>query len=659
MFPSIPLVDSILQNMGDLNVKLVSNHKQLNDFTKHLLKDVEALDYMLKNGWFEDGHPYLGAEQEICLIDAYHKPAPVSMDLLPLLPENFTTELARFNVEANLEPILFKDNCFTKLEHRVNELLDLLRKVTSERGIDFVITGILPTLRKFDLGAENITPLARYHALINAIQKMRGRIHDLRIKGLDELNIKHDSAMLEACNTSFQVHLQVSPDEFVDKYNAALLLTAPVLAVAANSPMLFGKRLWSETRIALFQQSIDTRITNEHLRDTSPRVTFGNRWLKNSILDLYKEDITRFRVMLMANLNEDVFEQIENGITPRLRALTIHNSTVYRWNRPCYGISANGKPHLRIENRILPAGPTVIDEVANASFWLGLMTALGDHYSNIPKQFDFDHAKSNYISTAFNGLHSEMRWFNNKKIGVCELVKKELLPIAREGLEKNEVQKEDIDKYLGVIEQRVEKEQNGTLWMLRSHASLNKEVGKEEMSVLLTSAMVKNQKKGIPVHDWKLADLGDLFDYHPSNILVEEFMTTDLFTVRKDDLPELVADMMDWQKIRFTPVEDKDGHLVGLISSRMLLRFFSQQYILERRDEKRVKDLMIKNPITISPESTIFAAMKLMQENKIGCLPVIKNKKLVGIITEGNFLGITSSLLKVLDNREKKKIWRD
>ncbi|MEM6360608.1 MAG: glutamate-cysteine ligase family protein [Bacteroidota bacterium] len=635
--------------MGDLNVKLVSSHKDLNNFTRHLLQDVEALDYMLEHDWFEKGPPHLGAEQELCLVDGFYKPAPVSLELLEHLPDNFTTELAKFNIEANLEPVLFTKNCFSQLHNRINELLGLLQKATAKRGIDFVLTGILPTLRKFDLGLDNITPLNRYHALIEAIQKMRGRIHELRIKGLDELNIKHDSAMLEACNTSFQVHLQIDPDEFVDKYNAALLLTAPVLAASANSPMLFGKRLWSETRIALFQQSIDTRITNEHLRDTSPRVTFGNRWLKDSILDLYKEDITRFRVMLMTDLDEDVFDLIEKGITPKLKALNIHNSTVYRWNRPCYGISPSGKPHLRIENRVLPAGPTVIDEVANAAFWLGLMTSFGDHYQDIPKTFDFDHAKSNYISTAFNGLHSELRWFANKKIGVCELIQKELLPLAREGLVKNGVDDEDITKYLEVIEERSGKGQNGTLWMLRSHSKLNKEVGKEEISVMLTAAIMKNQRKDLPVHKWELADFSDLYEYHPDNILVEEFMTTDLFTVHKDDIPELVSDIMDWQKIRYAPVEDTKGGLMGLISSRILLRFFSQQYKMDQRQEKRVKDLMIKNPITISPESTIFEAMKLMQQSQIGCLPVIKNKKLVGIITEGNFLGITSSLLKILN----------
>ncbi|MEM8568498.1 MAG: glutamate-cysteine ligase family protein [Bacteroidota bacterium] len=640
--------------MGSLNVKLVSNHQELNLFTRQLLKDVEALNYMLKHNWFETGSTHLGAEQEICLVDSFYKPSPISLELLEHLPDNFTTELARFNIEANLEPIAFKGNCFNQLHSRINELLAILENVTRDHGIDFVITGILPTLRKFDLEMDNITPLDRYYALIEAIQKMRGRIHDLRIKGLDELNIKHDSAMLEACNTSFQVHLQIDPNEFVDKYNTALLLTAPVLAASANSPMLFGKRLWSETRIALFQQSIDTRITNEHLRDTSPRVTFGNSWLQNSILDLYKEDITRFRAMLMTDLDEDVFEKLENGITPKLKALNIHNSTVYRWNRPCYGISPSGRPHLRIENRVIPAGPTVIDEVSNAAFWLGLMTSFGDHYSDIPKTFDFDHAKSNYISTAFNGLHSELRWFNQKKIGVCDLIKKELVPIAREGLHKKGVDKADITKYLDVIEERAEKGRNGTLWMLRSHSKLSKEVGKEEMSVLLTAAMRKNQKEDIPVHKWELADLSDLFEYHPDSILVEEFMTTDLFTVRKDDVPELVADIMDWQKIRYAPVEDNNGGLLGLISSRILLRFFSQQYKLDRREEKRVKDLMIVKPITISPESTIFEAMKLMQETQIGCLPVMKNKKLIGIITEGNFLGITSSLLKILNKNSQK-----
>ncbi len=639
--------------MGDLNVKLVTTQKQLNDFTKRLLLDVQALERMIEEDWFDDSPARIGAEQEICLIDQYYKPAPVAMELLEKLDdENFTTELAKFNIEANLPPLDFTANCFSTLENNINALLEKLRKTANSMDIDFLITGILPTLRKFDMDMDNLTPLQRYHALMKAISKLRGRIYELRIKGIDELNLKHDSAMLEACNTSFQVHLQVRPEEFVEKYNIAQVLTAPTIAIASNSPLLFGKRLWSETRVALFQQSIDTRVTSEHLRDRSPRVTFGSKWLQNSILDLYKEDIVRFRVMLMTQLEKDVMQLLDEGITPKLRALTIHNSTVYRWNRPCYGISSNGKPHFRIENRVLPAGPSVIDEVANAAFWLGLMNAFGNHYPNVDQLMDFDDAKSNFMATSFNGINSEVKWFNNRKLSVRKLIKNELLPIAREGLENNNVDKEDIDRYLAVIEERNKAQQNGTAWLLNSFSKLSKEhKTKEEIMITLSSSMVENQKKGIPVHQWKEASMNDIDNWHPSKILVEEFMTTDIFTVHKDDIPELVADIMDWQKIRYTPVEDEKGKLTGLITSRILLRYFCTKHKLGEEKEKTVNDLMIKNPITISPSATIIEAMNLMREKSIGCLPVVNNGKLVGVVSEGNFINITGSLLNILKEK--------
>ncbi|MBV6647396.1 MAG: CBS domain-containing protein, partial [Cyclobacteriaceae bacterium] len=254
--------------MGDLNVKLVSNQKQLNTFTHSLLKDIHALERMLEEGWFNEDPLHIGAEQEICIVDNHYKPAPKAMSLLETLQQDdYTTELALFNIEANLNPLVFEKSCLSTMESDLNTLVDNLREVGDREKLDFVLTGILPTIRKFDLEMNNLTPLERYQSLIKAIDKMRGKAHELRISGLDELNIKHDSAMLESCNTSFQVHMQVRPDDFVRKYNVSQVLAAPVLAIACNSPLLFGKRLWSETRVALFQQSIDTRLTSEHIRD--------------------------------------------------------------------------------------------------------------------------------------------------------------------------------------------------------------------------------------------------------------------------------------------------------------------------------------------------------------------------------------------------------
>jgi CBS domain-containing protein/gamma-glutamylcysteine synthetase len=641
--------------MGDFSVRLAKTQEELNNFTKFLLKDVQALDRMLKEGWFETDTIRIGAEQEMCLVDSHGKPSPKNIKVLEKLNSpDFTTELARFNIEANVPPLTFTGTCFSDMENNINQLMGQLRNVLGDMDdVDVVLTGILPTIRKFDINMDNLTPVVRYFSLMEAINNMRGNRYELRIEGVDELNVMLDSPLVEACNTSFQVHLQIKPEEFAAKYNAAQAIAAPVLALGTNSPLVFGKRLWSETRIALFRQSIDTRVATEHLRERSPRVMFGNKWVKDSLIEIYKEDIMRFRVIFMTDIEEDVLQCVEQGITPRLRALNIHNSTVYRWNRPCYGISPNGKPHLRIENRVLPAGPSVVDEVSNAAFWIGVMNGFEDAYKDVTKLMDFDEAKSNFLLAARNGLGVKYSWMG-KKINDTELIAKELLPLARHGLKKANVSTQDIDKYLGIIEARNETGYTGSRWMLNSYAKLIKETSKEEVMVAITSATMNYQKQNLPVHTWDLATMKDIAEYEPSAILVEEFMTTDLFTVNKDDLPDLSADIMDWQRIRYIPVEDMKGSLVGLISSRMLLRHF----LLEKRngtDSKTlIEDLMIKNPITISPQATINEALEIMTTKQIGCLPVVNKGNLVGIITESNFLNITASLIKRLSAKNLK-----
>lgn len=638
--------------MGSLGVRLAKNQQELNEFTRFLLKDIQALDRMLAENWFETKNMMIGAEQEICLIDTHGKPAPTNLKILEELKhDSFTTELARFNIEANLKPVYFTKDCFQKVEAELRELLGKLKQVSNAMGISPILTGILPTIRKFDLGKDNLTPLERYYALIGAISKLRGGIHHLKIEGLDELNIKLNSALIEACNTSFQVHLQVSPEDFVRKYNIAQAIAAPVLAVSSNSPMLFGKRLWHETRIALFQQSVDTRVTGEHLRYTSPRVTFGDAWVKNSILDLYKEDIVRFKVLIVTDVEEDVFECLDKGITPKLRALNIHNSTVYRWNRPCYGISASGKPHLRIENRILPSGPTVIDELANAAFWLGLMNGMEDVYGDITKQMDFDDAKGNFMKAARVGLGAKYVWCKDKIIDDTELIQKELLPIAKQGLEKAKVNQEDISKYLDIIEERTKSAKTGARWIINSYARLKREVTREEATTALVASLLEHQSTSKPVHEWDLATVGQIKDWRPSSLLVEEFMTTDIFTVSSEDILDFALDVMDWKKINYLPIESENGELIGLLTLRHIARYFADLQRNNHKNQKLVKDLMIQQPITIQPEESIIKAIEIMTENSIGCLPVVNNQKLVGIITEANFIGITTSLLKRVANK--------
>lgn len=643
--------------MGELKVSVLNRKKHQQRFVKSLLEDVKALKQMLDNDYFETGITRIGAEQEMVLVDTTnYKPMLNAMELLDKMKKHpwVVTELAKFNLEINLDPYQLKGKCFTSTENDILKRLKKIQDKLTKMDTQICLTGILPTLTKMDLKIQNLTPKPRYYALMESINnQLRKSSYELRIDGIDELYIEHDSPLMEACNTSFQVHLQVDPDDFVDYYNMAQTLAGPMLAIAANSPMVFGRRLWHESRIAMFQQAIDTRKTHEHMRDTSPRVHFGNDWIHDSILDIYKEDITLFRPLLSPDISENSLDVIKEGAVPKLRALQAHNSTIYRWNRPCYGISDNGKPHLRIENRVFPAGPTVADEVANACFWIGAMKGMKAKYGDVRQHIDFDDVRDNFFKGAKFGIDTTFSWLDGKKITACQLVLKELLPLAEEGLKAYKVNADDIKKYLGIIKARAKKHVNGALWQLRSHSQLRSQTAtRGETLTVLTHAIVENQKKNVPVHKWKLPDVTDLKEYKPSEAKVTEFMDTHLLTVQKDDTLELAIAFIEWRQARYLPVEDKHGKLIGLLSSEEILKFLASN---KRDSAKTVGDLMIKNPVTVDPETTLREAMKAIEQNKVGCLPVVSKGDLIGVITENHFINISNRLMERLKTERKNK----
>lgn len=642
--------------MGEQKVSLIEDSKEMQHFMRMLLEDVKSLEYMLRNDWFEKGVTRIGAEQEMVLVDnRTFKPATIAMEALDIMQDLpwVETELAKFNLEINLDPREFNGDCFSSLENETRTKLEKIQERLDTLDARILLTGILPTLRKHHLSMDNLTPKTRYKALMSAINsQLRGNEYELKFVGIDEIHLKHDSPLLEACNTSFQVHLQVHPDEFVKMYNIAQTLTAPVMGIGANSSIVFGKRLWHESRIALFQQALDTRAANHHMRERSPRVNFGSDWLKESVVEIYKEDIARFRVLISGDVKEDSKELLEKGITPKLRALQVHNSTVYRWNRPCYGISENGQPHLRIENRVLPAGPTILDEVSNAAFWLGSMIGMSHAVEDIRDHITFHDIRDNFGKAAKFGIDSKLNWFKDKKVPTSDLILHELLPLAREGLRLSNVDSSDIDKYLGVIEERTKRGMNGARWLLRAYTNLKEEVPEDEALTVLTACISQNQAKAAPVHEWEEPTAMDLKDYSPVQLKVSEFMTTDVFTVQPGDIIELVAEMLDWRKIRYMPVEDSEGNLAGLVSSRLLLRYYVASRKREDVTEKVVGDIMIREPYTVGPDATITEAMDIMRTKGIGCLPVVQNKELIGIITEMDFLRISSRLIQRLKARE-------
>ncbi len=644
--------------MGEQKVHLLDDQEELRAFIRALLDDVKALDHMLKNDWFESDVLRIGAEQEMVLVDLEnHKAALVAQKALEDLAEYpwLESELAQFNLEITLSPQLFTGSCFSNLESENLYRLSVIREYLEPLNAAPLLTGILPTLRKFDLSLDNMTPKERYRALMEAINKqLLGSEYELRIAGIDELIIKHDSPMLEACNTSFQVHLQVAPADFAHMYNIAQTLSAPVMAIAANSPLVFGKRLWHESRIAMFQQSIDTRSSHRHLRERTPRVDFGNDWLNDGILDIYRDDIARFRVLMSSDVKEDSLEKISRGEVPKLKSLQVHNSTVYRWNRPCYGISDNGKPHLRIENRVLPSGPTVLDEVANAAFWLGLMVGFKNRFEDMRPHILFAEARDNFMKAARYGIDTTFSWLDDRKVTARDLILSELLPIAEEGLHSQKVSGKDINRYLEVIGRRAERHMNGARWLLRGYTKLVKEVSKDEALTVTTATMLQNQRKELPIHEWPSPEIRDLAEYKPMTLTVGECMTTDVFTVRKEDIIELVGEMMDWRRIRYVPIEDEKGKLVGLVTHRLIMR-----ELLKDEDEPKavtVADVMIPSPITTSAQTTIRDAMASMRENQVGSLPVInESNELVGIITEMDFLRVTARLLDRLEEAGRSK----
>jgi len=629
--------------MGKQEVHPDLDPEALRAFTRAILRDLKALERIIEDGMIESGVRRCGAEQELFLVNEGWRPAPVAPEVLEHLPSEaqFTTELARFNLEINLDPLLLEGGCFSAMEDRMRELVGAVERAAEKENARVVLTGILPTLGKSDLSLDNLTPRPRYYALNEALTRIRGGEYRLRIDGTDELNLKHDSVMLEACNTSTQFHLQVSHAEFVDLYNVAQVAIAPVLAAGVNSPLLFGKRLWAETRIALFQQSIDTRSATLHLREMSPRVRFGEHWARNSVVDLFQEDLARFRVLMAKEVEENPFECLEAGEVPGLEALQLHNSTVYRWNRPCYGIT-DGAPHLRIECRALPSGPTIADEVANAAFWIGLVMGLSKEFGDVTRRIEYDMAKGNFLAAARLGLNARFEWFDGETVSARRLIIEHLLPVAREGLRAVGVDDGDVERYLGIIGDRVTAEATGASWILRSLASLPEEMSRGERLASITGAMVSRQESKQTVHEWALATSEDAGSWRPNFLTVEQYMQTSLVTVNEDELVDLVAFLMDREEVRHVLVEDDEHRLVGLVSYRSLLRLMAEGGMTE---EVPVKKVMERDPISVSPETSSLDAIEIMRDRSVSCLPVVKDGKLVGLVTERDFMPIAYQLL--------------
>ncbi len=649
--------------MGTQEVQARLSSEQRSRFMRSLLRDVQALEHLIEEGALESGVERIGAEQEMVMVDRDWQPAPVAMEVLEeITDERVTTEIARFNLEANLTPLCLRGDCLRRLETELHEVVELVREACRRHGAEVVLTGILPTLAKSHLGRDNISDRPRYFALDEALSTLRGGAYELQIEGLDEVAIQHDSVILEALNTSFQLHYQVNPANFAGLYNLAQAFAAPLLAVAANSPVLFGKRLWRETRIAIFQQTVDTRSGTPHERDFLARVRFGEHWVNESPMEIFKEDIARFRVILGREECENPFDAIDAGRVPRLEALQLHNSTVYRWNRACYGTDGT-VPHLRIENRVLPAGPTIRDEVANAAFWFGLMRGGLDQYGDVRHRMDFDEARSNFLVAARQGLSSELTWFDGRYLGAKQLVLEELLPVAEAGLRAAGVDEGDILTYLGVVRDRTESRHTGAQWLLRSVAEMRGRGTRSERLAALAAGIHRRQhprpradgtpdpESVVPVAAWSPATLEEGGGWTRNFQRVEQYMTRELLTVHEDDTIDLIVTLMDWKHIRHVPVEDSRHMLVGVVSYRMLLHHLARSIGTGKHGADSyaipVSSIMRRDPVTVRPDTSTLDAIAVMREHGVSCLPVAtKDGRLVGLVTEHDFMDIAGQLLE-------------
>ncbi len=598
-------------------------------FALQLLQDLETLARMLEAGLIEQGIRRLGAEQELFLVEPCGNPAPVAEALLARNQDShLVPELTRFNLEIDLEPVHVEGDGLRRLERQLLERLAHTRRLARALGDDIALCGILPTIHLSDLTLDNMTPRPRYAQLNEAIKRLRGGLVQLQITGIDELFVQLDSIMVEGCNASFQVHLQVDPDDFPRFYNAAQMAAAPVLAAGVNAPILFGKRLWHETRIAVFRQAIDTRGGNLYLREMSPRVHFGTEWVRESVLEIYREDLARFRVLLTPQLPpEDAWKVLEQGSIPRLEALQLFNGTVYRWNRACYGV-LEGRPHLRIENRVLPFGPTPADEVANAAFWAGLVLELAHREPALHRRLDFDEARGNFIAAARLGLGAHLTWLDGTRWPAPQLILEELLPMARAGLQRVGVDPADIAHYLEIIRQRVESRHTGAEWQLRSLAAMKERGSRAERLEALVLTMQTYQEENRPVHTWEPARLTVVRRREvQGNRRVEHVMNTDLFTVQEEEPLQFVAALMDWKQLDDVPVEDLRHRPVGLVSREAV-----QQALQEQDPSTAVRLVMDPQPIVVTPETPLAEAIRLLEVQKARALLVVHRKQLVGML---------------------------
>ncbi|WP_436788114.1 glutamate--cysteine ligase [Yinghuangia sp. YIM S10712] len=492
--------------MGEKVEQVAFTRSDRQRYRHKLRRCLETLERLLAERRFESPRKLMGVEIELNLTDADGLPCMANDRVLDRIASpDFQTELGQFNIEVNIPPHRLVGPVFSELAEELRTSLDYADRKAAESGARIVMIGILPTLTDAHMVLENLSHNPRYKLLNDQILMARGEDIQLQIEGVERLETTSTSIVPEAACTSVQFHLQVTPDNFASVWNAAQSVSGVQVALGANSPFLYGRELWRETRPILFEQSCDTRPEELIAQGVRPLTWFGERWI-GSVMDLFEENVRYFPSLLPICDDEDPVSVLDCGDVPHLRELRLHNGTIYRWNRPVYDV-ARGKPHLRVENRVLPAGPTVDDILANAAFYYGVVRSLVEDERPVWERLPFAEAADNFHTGARHGIEAELAWPGLGRLPVTELVLRELLPRAHRGLEAWGIDARERDHYLGIIEQRCLRRTNGAAWQSAMFHHYRDRVGLDRLGALraMTLRYAELMRGGEPVHTWVVA----------------------------------------------------------------------------------------------------------------------------------------------------------
>jgi len=468
------------------------SEEDFSEFKKRLRDESRVLREWFENDAFENTDGMCGFELEAWLVKEDFTPAPINEPFLERVGSHLVVpELSRFNFEINSTPHPVAGELLRNMERELAGVWRKCEQAAASLGARVMAIGTMPTLGDEMLNLGNISAMNRYIALNREVLRQRkSRPLELNIEGRDTLRTRHNDVMLEAATTSLQIHLQVNAARAARLYNLSQILSAPMVAVAANSPYLFARDLWDETRIPVFEQAVSVASFRDPRGENIGRVTFGTGYCRQSVLEVFLENLDGFPVLLPLVSDDDVYW---------LNHLRLHNGTIWRWNRPLIGLNQHGRPHIRIEHRVPAAGPSLPDVIGHIAFFLGLVHYYLDREPALEGRVPFEEARSNFYAAARQGLNAPVSWAGKKHGSIRDLMLRELLPAAREGLRRMRIADDDIAYYLDeVIGRRIESGRNGARWQRDFIARHGPDFK------ALTRAYYENQRRNIPVACWEM-----------------------------------------------------------------------------------------------------------------------------------------------------------